>query len=65
MEKATQKQLDFIKTIESYVPEKFTGTTKQEATAYISKNISLFKEIQKSEDAAKNFNFWALEKGYH
>lgn len=38
-EKPTQKQLDFIRDIEEFGVEtpKFTGTTKKEASEYISK----------------------------
>ena len=40
MEKPTKKQLDFIKIIEEeWEQNKFTGTTKKEATQYISQAI--------------------------
>ena len=32
---ATKAQLEFIESIEEFVGEKFKGTTKKEATAYI------------------------------
>lgn len=40
MEKPTKKQLDFIKVIEEeWKQNTFTGTTKKEATQYISQAI--------------------------
>lgn len=44
----TQKQLDFIKIIEDYGAEAFTGTTKAEASYYISNNKDLL-EVPMSE----------------
>lgn len=54
--KPTQKQLDFIADIEEFVPEKFTGTTKKEASEYISRNKEQFKLL--------TTDTWVLERGY-
>lgn len=43
MEKPTQKQLDYIADIEQFSDEKFIGTTKQEASAYISRNKDKYR----------------------
>lgn len=43
--KPTQKQMDFIKNIESslgYFGIKFVGTTREEASCFISTNLDLF-----------------------
>ncbi len=46
--RATDKQLEFIKAIEEFVSEKFTGSTKKEASEYISRNIDEFnREYEK------------------
>ena len=39
----TQRQLEFIESIEEFVREKFTGTTREEASEYIDRNIGEFK----------------------
>ena len=57
--KPTKKQLDFIKVMESYLYPYyhfeddilFKGTTKEEATKWISDNIEDFKRIQVEVDA--------------
>ena len=54
--KPTQKQLDLIADIEEFVPEKFKGTTKEEASEYISRNIEMYKLVTTDN--------WALERGY-
>lgn len=54
--KPTQKQLDFIADIQEFVEKPFTGTTKEEATKYISENIEMFKLL--------SMDNWALENGY-
>lgn len=51
--KPTEKQLDFIKTIENYLScygVEFKGSTKVEATAFISEHIEDFKEEQFKQD---------------
>ena len=40
--KPTQKQLAFISDIQEFVDKSFTGTTKEEATLYISENIEMY-----------------------
>lgn len=56
MEKPTQKQLDFIRFIEEtcYGIDPFMGTTKKEASEYISKNI----------DNVQLLSEWAIINGY-
>ena len=57
--KPTQKQMDFIKVMESYLYPYyhfeddilFKGTTKEEASKWISNNIEDFKRIQVEVDA--------------
>ena len=57
--KPTKKQMDFIKVMESYLYPYyhfeddilFKGTTKEEATKWISDNIEDFKRIQVEVDA--------------
>lgn len=61
---ATQKQLEFIRIIEGYVCEKFTGRTKKEASEYISKHYEEYTEIRKEEDEYLNMNNWAMKYGY-
>ena len=53
---ATTKQLDFIKDIEEFVDEKFTGKTKKEASDYIERNIEIYKL-----NSASN---WVIVNGY-
>ena len=50
MYKATDKQLKFIKAIEEFVGEEFTGTTKKEASEYISRNIDEFNREQAKDE---------------
>ena len=64
MNKPTEKQINFIKIIESYISEKFIGTTKQEASDYISRNITQYREIKEIEDEGMNTNYWAIVNGY-
>lgn len=52
----TQKQLAFISDIQEFVDKPFTGTTKEEATLYISENIEMYKLL--------TMDNWALENGY-
>lgn len=57
--KPTKKQMDFIKVMESYLYPYyhfeddilFKGTTKEEASKWISDNIEDFKRIQVEVDA--------------
>ena len=52
--KPTQKQLDFIELIESYLGYygvEFNGTTKEDARKFISENIEMFKDEQIKQDA--------------
>lgn len=53
---ATKKRLDFIKDIEEFVNEKFTGKTKKEASDYIGRNIEMYKL-----NSASN---WVIVNGY-
>lgn len=55
-DKPTEKQLDFISAMEELGCEKFTGTTKKEASEYISRNIDLYRLY--SQDS------WCLKRGY-
>lgn len=47
--KPTEKQLEFIEEIQNFISEEFTGTTKQEASDYIDRNIELYKLLSMSE----------------
>ena len=58
---ATEKQLAFIKIIEGYVQEKFSGSTKEEATAYISRNVDTYRKARKWENEEMNFSSWAFK----
>ena len=60
----TQKQLDFIKIIEGYVVDRFTGSTKKEASEWIDAHYEIYTETRRLEDEAMNFSSWALEHGY-
>lgn len=51
--KPTERQMEFINDMEEWISEKFTGTTKQEATEYISKHIEQYKLLTLSN--------WQLE----
>ena len=47
--KPTEKQLNFIEVIESYLGcygVKFNGATKEDTTKFISENIDFFREEQ-------------------
>lgn len=44
MTKPTDRQIDFINSIEDLTGVRFTGSTKQEATRYISDNIDEFRK---------------------
>lgn len=39
----SEKQLDFISVMEDFGCEKFAGTTKKEASEYISRNMDLYR----------------------
>lgn len=52
----TSKQLSFIKDIEEFVGVPFTGTTRSEASAYISIHIDEYKLL--------TMDNWSLEHGY-
>lgn len=54
--KPTEKQLQFIADIEEFVGEQFRGTTKKEATEYISRNIERYKLL--------TMDNYILENGY-
>lgn len=55
MEKPTEKQMNFIKSVEEEWGENpFTGTTKKEATQYISQSIKE-KERYDFEDEAMGY----------
>ena len=54
--KPTEKQLRFIADIEEFVGEQFRGTTKKEATEYISRNIERYKLL--------TMDNYILENGY-
>jgi hypothetical protein len=54
LEKPTQKQLDYIESIEENTGIIFTGTTKEEASKYISAN--------KNHPGMQNE--WAIINGY-
>lgn len=54
--KPTQKQLTFISDIQELVDKPFTGTTREEATLYISENIKMYKLL--------TIDNWVLENGY-
>lgn len=55
-ESITKKQLEFIRDIEDVVGIPFIGTTKRDASKYISDHIDEFKLY--------SANNWALENGY-
>lgn len=59
----TEKQLNFIKQIEVYC-DKFTGSTKEDASKYISDNIELFK-VREANDHPSFESEWALIHGYY
>lgn len=54
--KPTKAQIDFIKEIEEFINEKFTGETKKEAAEYIQCNIETYKLQSQSR--------WVIENGY-
>lgn len=41
--KPTEKQINFIRDIQEWTGEQFTGTTKKEASKFISENIEQYK----------------------
>lgn len=43
----TKKQLKYISDIEKYVKQKFSGTTKKEASDFIQANLKKFNENKK------------------
>ena len=43
IEPPTEKQMAFIRDIEEFIPEKFHGLTKEDASDYISRNKALFE----------------------
>jgi len=55
--KPTEKQLNYIKFIEEETGIDFTGTTKEEASKYISEN-------KDKVPISSTMNMWALVKGY-
>jgi hypothetical protein len=54
--KPTKRQLEFIKIMEEFVSEKFTGSTKEEASQYIKRNINEYR--------LKSISNWAIMRGY-
>jgi len=57
----TEKQLDFIHTIEECGAPEFTGTTKKDASTYISK----YRELaDKAADDIRNADPWMITHGY-
>lgn len=44
-ERATQKQLAYIKDIQNETGLFFTGTTKEDAMKYLDQNIPVYKQI--------------------
>lgn len=46
---ATKAQLEFIKEIEEFVGVRFEGTSKKDATAYISKHIDDYKRLSANQ----------------
>ena len=52
----TKKQLDFIADIQEFTGTLFTGSTKTEASKYISDNIELYK--------LNIADTWILSNGY-
>lgn len=54
---ATEKQLDFIEFIEQETGIKFKGTTKEDASKYISENKNKIP-------VSASINMWALVNGY-
>ena len=52
----TKKQLDFIADIQEFTGTLFTGSTKSEASKYISDNIELYK--------LNIADTWILSNGY-
>lgn len=54
--KPTKRQLEFIKIMEEFVSEKFTGSTKEEASQYIKRNMNEYR--------LKSISNWAIMRGY-
>ena len=63
----TEKQLKFIKVMQSYglATEISDNASVQEASKVISENIDMLREIQYEEMEAANINEWALLNGYY
>lgn len=57
MNKPTEKQLAFIADMEEIVGEQFEGTTKQEASEWISAHIDDYRLLTSSNYALKNGYF--------
>lgn len=58
--KPTEKQMEFIRLIESYISYygiEFTGNTKEEARAFINDNIDFFKEEQYRQDTMTQIEY--------
>lgn len=58
IEQATEKQLRFIKKMESVLKEYFTGSTKQEASDWIDEHIDDFNEVQPSRGEWFGSHLW-------
>lgn len=64
--KPTEKQLEFIQIMEEYltawyfddVEIRFTGTTKEEASKWISNNMDDFKTAQAAIDGQDPWDWW-------
>ena len=52
----TERQIKYIKAIQEFVGEEFTGTTKNEASNYIDRNIEEYKLLSS--------NKWNITNGY-
>jgi hypothetical protein len=52
----TERQIKYIKAIQEFVGEEFTGTTKNEASNYIDRNIEEYKLLSS--------NKWNVTNGY-
>lgn len=64
--KPTEKQLEFIQIMEEYLTAwyfddieiRFTGTTKEEASKWISNNMDDFKTAQAAIDGQDPWDWW-------
>ena len=54
--KPTERQIKYIKAIQEFVGEEFTGTTKNEASNYIDRNIEEYKLLSSYK--------WNVTNGY-